>query len=147
MATPQHQVPEWETSSSAPAPHRNLFDRSILSSKSPGAHSIEHAQKETSYIEPPIESRHRKLSDRFPPWTSFIGTRRKLLFGGLAVLALLILIIGLAVGLTRNKRYDSNVHVRCRVNYAQVLMGHKTPSSPQSSFLEHWNIDRFARMH
>lgn len=111
MAT-SHQLPDWETPSSpAPAHRSSLASKfSFLTSLRPAAGPV--AQKESITSSSLEESqqiarpRRRGLSDRkLPPWLAFCGTPRRLLYCSIAALLLLILILGLAIGLSKGKGY------------------------------------------
>ena len=102
---PQHQLPEWETPTSPQKPQRTLFNKSRLSSSHTTAPPLDEASHKETAANPPLTTRDRRFSDHIPQWLSLFGTSRKLLLSSLAALLLLILIIGLAVGLTRNKKF------------------------------------------
>lgn len=127
MAASQHQLPDWETPSSTTAPRRSLLGKLPFTTSSP-EESLPPVQKETypstSYGEPPAVAPKRRFSDRIPSWLSCFGTTRKsrkLLFGAIGALVLLILIIGLAVGLTRNKGFVAFFHRRVLVQGMVIL--------------------------
>lgn len=113
MATPQpqHQVPDWETSTTKPSSQRGFLNRLSLLSATPHNNKSSPSEHKESAIE--LDSRdnntivapaNQTFKDRLPPKLRSFIANRKLLYSAIAALLLLILIIGLAAGLTTKKK-------------------------------------------
>jgi hypothetical protein len=91
MATTQHEVPEWETTSSPPK--KSIFRKPVAIQQYPI--TKEEPGEDSTTVK-------RTFSDRFlPHWLACMGRSRKQLFLslGAGIVLILILILGLGLGL------------------------------------------------